>query len=696
MNGKAGRLLGMAALSLLVLLALCVAFASLRGVGGGAAPLLAISTVIVFLHFALVADVLPTAGRVLVVAAVLGAALALWRRRAVLAVSLRAPGIWIFTGTAVAALVVFGIRQPVFSFWDEFTFVGPASKLLTLYGRSYAALDTGYFTTLTERPGLPLLSWFVQLFSAGFSEWQTIWASALLQAACACALTAAFGPRQWRVAVPLAAAGLLAPFFFGIGYETVDLAGPWLSVYLDLPAGMLAGAALALYFSLRHRRRGALWQVALPLAAAALIRDNTVPIALVAAGVMAADCLFFGTAGAVSGPARQRLRRWAAPRAICRRVPPALRQTAVRLAAAAAWFGCVLAVYLPWSWHAAWAHAQNVWFDGRQTNMPLGEAAASALRQLTGLAPKTDEMRQVLGHWWANFVGKAAPGGAPGVYSVSMAGSPLVTALCILAVLAAAIALAVGRRQKLRLGLAALLTGGGFAAYHLMLFVYWGVLSHQRGQVISYERHLASYNLAWFLPAATLLALCAVRGGAAPSHPARRPLARAAVLALALVMAARTAAMVRPGYSVFDWPDTRYAGQRQRQATAAALAARLPAGARVFFVSQAPDEEGGIAHLYYWLYMMPVVVDYSLTGGWHFVPPDDPEAPPGTPEAAGVTLREMADYLAEHGLEYILIERLDAGFVDTYGSLFRGALADWPGRPALYVRGGDGLYGRLA
>lgn len=296
---KGGNAVLLAGLSFVVLLALCAGFMALRGVPGAAAPLLAVSTVMVWFSFAVVWDVLVFAGWLFILLVALCLGLALWRRRAVLLPKLCSPGFLIFAGLGLALLLVLGLRQPVFKMWDEFSFSGPAAKLLMLDDASYAVADTGFFTTMTDRPGPIVLNWFMQFFCKEFAQWRMYWAFDLLLLACAVALLAPVERKNWRLWVPLAAAGLLIPFFFTLGYHTVVLATPYLSAYRDLPAGMLFGGTLVLYFSARAARQGGLWQAVLPLMAFGLMKENTVPITLVAAGVMAADGLFFGLAGGV-------------------------------------------------------------------------------------------------------------------------------------------------------------------------------------------------------------------------------------------------------------------------------------------------------------------------------------------------------------------------------------------------------------
>lgn len=673
------------------LLALSAAFASLRGVGGGAAPLAALCAVMLYLGMALVLGVLVPAGWLLCALAWLLFALALWRRGIGLLKKLLSPGFLLFAAGGLVLLMYFAARQPLFSQWDEFSLWGTAVKLLLQDGASYAYAQTGFFTTMTQSPGLPVLGWFAQFMGGGFVQWKVYWAYGLLYLACAAALLAPLAAKQWRLAVPLAAAGLLMPFFFDVPYHTAFLATTWLSAYGDLPAGLVFGGGLVLYFSARRGAgpHTALWPAALPVAALALIKEGVLPVALVAAGLMAADGLFFGLPAPGFLPEARRAAWLKGP-----------RQWALRFGAAGLWLALPLAPYSLWSRHAGAAAALNPVFAGTggQTNLSIGEAVAETLGQLLGSRPRTDTMQIVLDELAANFTG-ATPEGGPGVFKVSMAGSPLATMLVIVLLFALAAVLAGPLRERLRAALACGLLLGGFALYHMMLIVFWAVLDRVGDGVKEYGRYLSSYTTGWFMLGLCLLALCALPPAnkaeadtaAAPkpkAHAGRRLAATAAVLAASLAMLVRFAVLVRPGYSVLDYPGTAFSTERQAMARVEAMRDFIAPGGRVFFVHQGGQFGDGFEFVRYHQYFLPTVLDYSITGGYQLRPPQFGD------EARSPTVEELAVYLTENGCDYVYIDKIDAGFVESYGALFGPELAGQSG-PALYRREAAGLYAQV-
>ena len=672
-------------LCLACLAALCLFFASLRGVSSASAPLLALSCAILwFAAFGMLGLLRLGGGLFYGLGLGLGG-LALFKGRTKLVKNLFSPGLLLFFAGAVVLAVWLGLLQPQFTGWDEYSSWGIAAKITKVAGQLYPVADSGFRWTMTEYPALVVLSCFAQFFGA-FAPWKVYWAYGLLYLACVAAMLAPFGKRQWRLAVPLAVCGLALPFFFSARYETVELATAWLSAYADLPGGMLFGGVLCLYFGVRQSKYSAtLWQVLLPLAVLGIVKENIMPVALVAAGVFACDTLFFGGA---EGPARG-------------------RALAKRLAWCVSYFAVVLIPFLAWKAYAQWANTLNPIMNGAQTNdVSATDALAMALREVFGPAPLNETARQVLRVLADSFLGRVALGDgtyAYGTLRASMAGTGLVTLLFIVAVFAVAVLLAKTARRRGRIALAGGLLLGGFFAFHFMLFVTYAYISHQQ-DVFDYHRYIATYTTGWLMLG--LLCSCGwnpPEGGYPHPHPAtsaqraersrrcglglgRGLISRTLILALACFMFWRCAVYLRPGYSVLDAPKTTWDAQRARQAAAQPYADAMGPQGRAFFVCQ-----GGLGNEFMeWHYdLYPTIVMDSINGGRTLEPP--PADAPPLNDYAG--LERVREYLAMHRCDYILIDAIDEGFVENYGVLF--ADLDPAAAPALYRLGPDGLYARV-
>ena len=657
-------------LCLACLAALCLFFASLRGVNSASAPLLALCCAILwFAAFGMLGLLRLGGGLFYGLGLGLGG-LVLFKGRAPLVKKLATPGLLLFFAGAVVLAVWLGLLQPQFTGWDEYSSWGIAAKITKLSGELYPVADSGFRWTMTEYPALVTLGYFAQFFGA-LAPWKVYWAYGLLYLACVAAMLAPFNKRQWRIAVPLAVCGLALPFFFAVRYETVELATAWLSAYADLPGGMLFGGVLCLYFGVRQSQHGgapsggkaALWQVLPALAVLGIVKENIMPVALVAAGVFAMDTLFFGGQGGQAGRGRA---------------------LAKKLAWCASYFAVVLLPFFAWKTYAQWANTLNPIMNGNQTNdVSAGGALAMALAEVFGPAPLRDTARQTLGKLMDSFLGRVPLGDgtyAYGTLRASMAGTGLVTLLLIVAVFALAVLLAKTARRRGRIALAGGLLLGGFVAFHFMLFAIYSYLSHQQ-DVFDYHRYTGTYTVGWLMLGLMLLALCTKWQG-----PRRGLVGRTLILALACFMFWRSAVYLRPGYSVLDAPKATWDAQRARQAAAQPFADAMGPDGRAFFVCQ-----GGLGDEFMqWHYdLYPAIVMDSIAGGGTLQPPP-PDAPTYNDYAS---LQRVQDYLTKHACDYILIDAIDEGFVENYGVLF--ANLDPTAAPALYRLGPNGLYARV-
>ncbi|MDL2252542.1 hypothetical protein LJC49_00510 [Ruminococcaceae bacterium OttesenSCG-928-I18] len=664
-----------AGISLLALLGLCVFYAQPGRLGAALAPLGAVCTAVLFLMVGGVLGLLLPAAFLFTALCFTLCLFTLARTGPKKALrALRSPGFIFFVGMSALALVWFAVKAPVFSHWDEFSFWGTAVKLMKLSGGLYTTAETGWFWTSTEMPALPLLSWFMQFMGAAFAPWKVYLAYAVLFFAVASALTAPFGKRP-VVALGLGLTGVLLPFFFLSPQRITALSPAYLSAYGDLPAGLLFGGALAFYFALRAGGQNGAFAL-LPLAALALVKDNTFPIALVAAALMAADTLFFCPAG---GGVQAKVRKGLL---------------------LAGYFAAPLTVYTLWKQHAAFANAHNTVMAGEATGAsPFGAAAESAA-QLVGVRPRSEDFTRTLSEMWAAFT--------DGAFSpVSMVGSGLFTALLVLLLFALAILSGKDRGARLRAGLAAGLSTAGFLGFQFVLLTYFAFLNKYEGGLPDYERYSVSYFAGWLVLALLLLGLCAresapARRSAVQGPPAgqaseateqkggrtgRELAAQGLVLLAAVGCTVLFALRVLPGYSVLDYPDRLYDPLRREEAKAGELAALVPEGERTYYIGQGDDGFGWFRTHYYFL---PRILDYSGGGG------SIRSEAAGEPGEQVLSPRELREYLRENGCTYIYVGAVDDDFVEEYGTLFTDGLHAFEGEPVLYERTDDGDYAPLS
>lgn len=644
-----GALLGLLAV-LAGLFGLCILLVRRAGVAPACAPLAALAlAALALLAGGLAGALRPAALTVLAVGLAGGAAEILLAARqgqpGAAAAALQSPAARLFWALAALLAVWLAYLQPVFLNFDEYSSWGTAARLTTLYDQLYTLCDTGLPWQMSELPALPLMSYFFQLFGA-FAPWRAIFAADVLMLA-ACAAVGGCA-RQARLALPVMLAALLTPLLLSSAGHTALLTTAWLEFLGDLPAGMLFGGAAAYWLASRRRGAAARWLCLPVVLLAANIKTNTLVLALAAAGLVALDAGLFPPAQAPRGP----------------------RAAAARWGFGLACLAAPLAQYALWGSHIAPLVQQNAAAGGMGDTAAatLPQVVANGLRLLLGL-PVDGYFAQRQALFWQ--YGRALAD-AFWQRDVAMFGPGAAVAAVALLLFAAALALAPGRRAKLRAAVLAAGSTACFAGYWLMLWLSYAFLLKDStpDTLASYARYFASYYAGWLL-----LAL-AVLGGSCQAS--RRPLAgRAAALAAGGAFAAVFALQSEAQFTLFGVGQGAYAPVRQELAVAEQAAAVIAPQERVFLIRQ------GDTGFYWFLYhqaLAPLQLVYGAGGATYGAP--DPAR--DDPYYAAYTAEEFSAMIAEEEVDWLLVRSVDAGFVQSYGALFTDGLAAAQAGPTLY------------
>ena len=641
-------------LSFTALFGLC-AFLTLKArLHSALAPLAALGITGIWFTLAGVADLLVAGGWVFYLAAWGLGIFALVTKRSE-ARRLLSPGAVVFWGLAISFAVYFSIRQPMFHDFDEFSFWGPAAQMTSTTDHLYTICEYGTPWQATQNCGLIVLSYFVQFFGA-FAPFKVYLAYDLLLFACIAALVGVIGFKYYRLALPMAVIGWCTPWFFTVYARTIFLEDTYMSAYGDVPAGMLAGGAVAMWIALRSEKgAGPRWAVLPVLALLANIKDNTFPIALIAAGCIAADAFLFDHKD-----------RWK-------------EGLARRFGFAVLCLAAPLAQYKIWSNYIAVLVQKNAESGGSGVTSlsPFG-AALQGTKMLLGLsvpeeyAARQEQFFAAIRSMWAAFLSKER--------LVSMVGQGILVTGLILGMFVIALVFAKGMRQRLRvlcwMGLSTL----GFAAYSYVITISYGFIFKDFQAVVldAYNRYMYTYYIAWFVIAAAVLAWVVQTGR-------WRLLGQAGALAFACLMLLRVNMMVLPQMSVLGFSDATFADQYLIMEKVDAVKTRIDEDDRIFFVSQGDD---GLLWFTYSCYFQPNILDYSgweldeetglygAGGGTFCLPENMPsEDVEGAIYFHAYSTEDFAKAVAESGCEYIFVDKLDAGFVAAYGSLFTDGLA---------------------
>lgn len=662
-------------LSFTALFGLC-AFLTLKArLHSALAPLAALGITGIWFTLVGVADLLVAGGWVFYLAAWGLGIFALVTKRSE-ARRLLSPGAVVFWGLAVSFAVYFSVRQPMFHDFDEFSFWGPAAQMTSTTDHLYTICEYGTPWQATQNCGLIVLSYFVQFFGA-FAPFKVYLAYDLLLFACIAALVGVIGFKHYRLALPMAVIGWCIPWFFTVYARTVAVDDTYMSAYGDIPAGMLAGGAVAMWLALRSEKSaGPRWAVLPVLALMANIKDNTFPIALIAAGCIAADAFLFDYKD-----------RW--KEGLARRFGFAVLCLAVPLAQ-----------YKIWSNYIAILVQKNAESGGSGVTSlsPFG-AALQGTKMLLGLsvpeeyAARQEQFFAAIRNMWAAFLSKER--------LVSMVGQGVLVTGLILGMFVIALVFAKGMRQRLRvlcwMGLSTL----GFAAYSYVITISYGFIfkPFQAEGLDDYNRYMDTYYIVWFLIAAAVLSWVVQTGR-------WRLLGQAGALAFACLMLLRVNMMVLPQMSVLGFSDATFADQYLIMEKVDAVKAQIDEDDRIFFVSQGDD---GLLWFTYSCYFQPNILDYSgweldeetglygAGGGTFCLPENMPEVKEGGAlYFHAYSTEDFAKAVAESGCEYIFVEKLDAGFVAAYGSLFTDGLAAAENGETLLYRIAPGGYEPVA
>ncbi|MGN0983521.1 MAG: hypothetical protein ACI4OI_01650, partial [Gemmiger sp.] len=625
----------------LVVLALvgvfCLALSARIGVDAALLPLPVLSAASVVLLAAGCVNRLPWGLWLCYALLAAGTCLILVRHGAgVLRRALPSPGFWLFLGAGALFWVIFAVQQPLFTQWDEFTAWGLAPKMVKEMNALYAAEPVN-LTAYHTYPGTSLVSYFFQGLSPRFTEWQCLAALDILLMACLAAATA-LPPGRWPHSILIFAVGALLPYFF----STLPAGTPsvaYANAMADLPMGMLFGGVLCLYFGGREQGR---WLALPALALLTMTKDITFAYGLIAVFVMLVDRLL----------------------AVPRQWPRSLGN-AVVLAAP------VLGVFLLWGRYTAAVDPASAPASVGSEGLSYGAVLTGGIRQLLGIG-REEKFSRLMALMGQAFFSRR----------LCLLGSGAVAVALITAVAGAAwLCAEKGARRRVAGVWAAL--AFCFAAlyvFHLILYHY-NFAEEEALALKDYDRYLSPYYMGWLL---TMLCLL--------GQGLRRRLSGAA-------LAGGTVALV----AVFFWrgvpcagfwtnADSLYTLRADVKRRAAAANEVLDWEDRVLVLSQGDDA----TRWYYYKYELTAHVVNGY-GGLYWGGEDTTHRWDSDFmnlveslnwelydfQAVG-NANSVADYMAEKGCDYLLIDRADAYLEREFSYRFEGGLT--AGMPATLYR----------
>lgn len=639
------------------LLALCLFLHAKTGLASGAAPLFVLCGTMVWYSVLGSVHLLLPAGFLWFLAA-LAAALWLWRHREKLDLrKVFSPAFVYFMLASLAVFVLFAVRRPVFSEWDEFSFWGIAAKVVKTENQLYT-YNPGGMRATTFVPGLIMLDYAFQFFGAAFAPWKVYAAYDVLYFAVFAAAFSMLRRKQWYLAVPAAAVLTLTPFLMTIYYRDIYVRTVYMNAYADIPMGLLFGAGLVFYFAPRKKTPAVVLGALLAITATCIVKDMGFALCLIAAAIVCFDLLFLEKEDV---PFFRLKGLWG------------------RLCWCAALVAAPVAAFLGWAAHMAAVLNMNRFDVGGVENMGMVQMVTTGLCELVGIG-RTEKFTQIMQSMWqALFTARMTMfslGGQETRVGRLLNGSGAIVIALILVIFLIAFWMG-DKRMKLRIAWVSLWSTLGFAAFYIFTgFTYVYVFKEGFGYGLGdYNRYVYPYYIGWLVLAVSML--CASLKNTAPGG-----VGALFLLALCGGCIWRADAFLPPQLSVLDYPDSFYFDRSKQEAAANAAKQYLTAEDRIFLVSFAPF--GLEWFQYYYEFYPDVFVDYSFGGGPDFTPETVRRAQ-ALPDffteeqveyfsTQPFTGEVWCEYLRASGCTAIFMDEWNGGFVKNYGYLFSDGL----------------------
>lgn len=639
------------------LLALCVFVYAKFHLAAGAAPLAVLCGTMVWYSVLGSVHLLPAAG-FLWFAAALAAGGWLWiHRKDVGWGGLLTPAAVYFLLASLAVIVLFAIRRPVFSEWDEFSFWGIAPKVVKTENQLYT-YNPGELRVSTFVPGLIMLDYAFQFLGVTFVPWKVYAAYDILYFAVFAASMSMLKRKHWHIAVPAASVLTLIPFLLTIYYRDIYVRTTYMNAYADIPMGLLFGAGLIAYFAPRKKTPAVLAASLLAVTSACLAKDMGFALCLIAAAIVCFDLLF-----------------------VQKEDVPFLRLKGVgaKLCWCASFVAAPVAAFLGWAAHMSAVLGSNRFDIGGSANMGMAQMVFTGLKELMGIG-RTQKFSDIMGLMKNAFFNTRLTmfsiGAPEGRLGRIFNGSGFMVVLVIFAVLAAAFLLG-DKRMRIRTAWFTLWTSLGFLAFYIFtgftyVYVFKEYFAYQLGD---YNRYVYPYYAGWL--AAALAMLCASLKNAKPGSWGVLFL-----LALCGGCIWRAGAFLQPQLTVLDYPESYFLERRDQEAQVAAAKQYLTGSDRVFLVAM--DTDGRTWFQLYYEFYPDVGIDYSFGCGPEFSPdvlrradampkyftPEQVEyftTHPFTPEI-------WCEYMEQSGCTAVYLDEWDSAFAEAYGRLFADGL----------------------
>ena len=620
--------------SFAALLSIAIFTIKILNIPSAIAPLTAVSFTMLYFSVAGCLNVLVAAGWIYFTTALAMLIYILAKKRNRFFEDISSVGFAIFIICGLLVILLFSYKQPLFTEWDEFSFWGSAAKLVKMNNELFTNAKIGWAWAATQKPGLVVLGYFFNFFG-GYAEWRICVGYDILFLSVFSAVVATVEKNKWHIAVPFFFLSFVTPYAFTLYRTILKPYSLYMSALSDIPMAAMFGGVICLYYALSIKNKP-LWPVAAAIGALTMTRDTALPLALVAAGIIAVDILLCGKEAKFLS----------------------VKGIYAKLCNISVIFITPILCFVGWAKYISTVLNVDVTGNiGGTEKIGMFGMVLSGVKQLIGI-DTTEKFSVIMGKMFSSFF----------EVNLTVIGSGFRVVMLILIVVLIAILASPERTHRIRCVIFAVFSTLGFAAYYLFIgFCYVFIFKDiESSSLMSYERYIYSYYIGWFLAALFLLCYTAVRKAKLFTG-----VPEISALAITALFVARLSNIITPGMSFIDY-DKGFLYERQVQVDKSNQIREIISkeeDTKIFFIGQGDD---GGRWFSYSSELLPLQLEYSFGGGTLCLPQDVAE---GTYYFIRLTPKEFCDYLIKNNCGYVFVEKSDDYLLNGFKHLFNDGLS---------------------
>ncbi len=477
-------------------------------------------------------------------------------------------GFYSFIAFSVFIITLFSIRQPLFYEWDEFSFWGTASRIVSDSNLLYTVADNNMVGT-THPPALIIFSYLFNLIG-DYAPFKTYVAYDVMIFSAYGAAISCFENKFKHISVPVLLIYISSPFIaMNLYGRSVQVLPGYMSAYADFPMGALLAAALTIYFCRCGGRIQSFITAVAVLFTLTLCKEMGFAFAMLGAGIIAADLVIAD-------------REFSLPK---------------RIIGAMVIIASPVVSFSSWSMHLVQAAGVNRFEVGGEQNFGMVEMLFTGVHELFVPSARSEKFEAVFANLWNAFLN----------YNVLLIGSGLTVVIVITILMVASFLLTEHREKRLSIVIYYIMTCLGCLAYTVFLgFTYAYVFRGDDGiGLISYERYVMPYYTGWFLSAVTYT-MFLLR---------ERPRFKIFVQPVAVVGCCLLFLLVHyltpSHYNYLNYPQTYFSAQHTIKDKVETAKQYIESDSNVFYIH---SEDNGIGWFQNYYYFLPMHIDYSGGG----------------------------------------------------------------------------------